>query len=63
MNTLEIIVSNDIIQSIVDDATGAAFRLGIENGIDTCYLNHTDKPCQLPCTYEIKNLSEVLNII
>jgi len=48
---------------IVGDSLVSDIPLGIENGIDTCYLNHTDKQSPLPCTYEIKNLSEVLNII
>lgn len=48
---------------IVGDSLVSDIPLGLENGIDTCYLNHTNEKTDLPITYEIKNVSEVLNVI
>ena len=48
---------------IVGDSLVSDIPLGLENGIATCYLNHTSEKPTLPVTYEIKTVSEVLNIL
>ncbi len=48
---------------IVGDSLVSDIPLGLENGIDTCYLNHTSEAPTLPVTYEIKKVSDVLNIL
>lgn len=48
---------------IVGDSLVSDIPLGIENGIDTCYLNHTNDKPNLPVTYEIKNVKEVLDVL
>ena len=48
---------------IVGDSLVSDIPLGLENGIDTCYLNHTSEKPTLPVTCEIRTVSEVLNII
>ncbi len=48
---------------IVGDSLVSDIPLGIENGIDTCYLNHFGEKTDLPITYEIKSVSEVLDIL
>ena len=48
---------------IVGDSLVSDIPLGLENGIDTCYLNHTGEKPTLPVTYEIKKVSEVLKIL
>ena len=48
---------------IVGDSLVSDIPLGLENGIDTCYLNHTGETPTLPVTYEIKRVSEVLNYL
>ncbi len=48
---------------IVGDSLVSDIPLGLENGIDTCYLNHTNVTPNLPITYEIKKVSDVLQIL
>ena len=48
---------------IVGDSLVSDIPLGIENDIDTCYLNHTGETPNLPITYEIKKVSDVLQIL
>ncbi|MBQ8726617.1 MAG: HAD-IA family hydrolase [Clostridia bacterium] len=48
---------------IVGDSLVSDMPLGIENGIDTCYLNHSGEEPNLKVTYQIKKVSEVLDII
>ena len=48
---------------IVGDSLVSDIPLGINNGIDTCYLNHSDEKTNLPITYEIKNVKDVLDIL
>lgn len=48
---------------IVGDSLVSDIPLGINNGIDTCYLNHSGEKTNLPITYEIKNVKGVLDIL
>ena len=48
---------------IVGDSLVSDMPLGIENGIDTCFLNHTGEKTDLDITYEIKTVSEVIDLI
>lgn len=48
---------------IVGDSLVSDIPLGIENGIDTCYLNHSGEEPSLKVTYQIKTVSEVIDII
>ena len=48
---------------VVGDSLVSDMPLGIENGIDTCFYNQHGIKTDLPITYEIKNLTELLNIV
>lgn len=48
---------------IVGDSLVSDIPLGIENGIDTCYLNHSGEEPSLKVTYQIKTVSEVIDLI
>ena len=48
---------------IVGDSLVSDMPLGIENGIDTCFLNHTGETTDLDITYQIKTVSEVIDLI
>lgn len=48
---------------IVGDSLVSDIPLGIENGIDTCYLNHSGEEPSLKVTYQIKTVSEIIDII
>ena len=48
---------------VVGDSLVSDMPLGIENGIDTCFYNPHCIKTDLPITYEIKNLTELLDIL
>jgi YjjG family noncanonical pyrimidine nucleotidase len=48
---------------IVGDSLVSDMPLGIQNGVDTCFFNPKGIKTDLPITYEIKNLTELLNIL
>ena len=48
---------------VVGDSLVSDMPLGIENGIDTCFYNPHGVKTNLPITYEIKSLTELLDIL
>ena len=48
---------------IVGDSLVSDIPLGIDNGIDTCYFNHTSEKTDLKITYEITDLKQVLDLL
>ena len=48
---------------IVGDSLVSDMPLGIDNGIDTCFYNPHGKQTDLPITYQIKNLTQLLKIV
>ena len=48
---------------IVGDSLVSDMPLGIQNGVDTCFFNPKGIRTDLPITYEIKSLPELLNIL
>ncbi len=48
---------------IVGDSLVSDMPLGIQNGVDTCFFNPKGIKTDLPITYEIKSLPELLDIL
>ncbi|MBQ7374216.1 MAG: YjjG family noncanonical pyrimidine nucleotidase [Clostridia bacterium] len=48
---------------IVGDSLVSDMPLGIENGVDTCFFNPNGVQTELPITYQIKTLPELLDIL
>ena len=48
---------------MIGDAPTSDILGGINAGIDTCWVNNSDKNCKYTYTYKIKNLNELMTIL
>ena len=48
---------------IIGDSLTSDMKGGLDYGIDTCWFNPHNKHSDLPVTYQIKRLDELLNIL
>ena len=48
---------------LIGDSLTSDMRGGVEYGIHTCWFNPSGKTTELPVTYQIKQLEELLNIL